>query len=435
MTDGPAFDVLLNARQPTSPQFFLLGDLVPEVTASSGGTMQKSRPRRVALDGNSKWTACVMGAQGSGKSYTVSVLCESLTASIPGVNQLVAPYCTIIFHFSEEAHYAPEFLALCKPNPDKDQNAMLARFNNAQPTCCPDMVVLTPPDMIEDRRAEMPGVQVEPIRFHPAELSFKQWQVLMGCAGNTQALYPKLLNLILKRHRKNITLATVIRELSDPELPLAKHDRDEALMRTQFIAPYLDESRRLGDLVKPGRVIIVDLRDPAMIKNEAFQLLVILLRIFAHAKDPKTGGVVQKNIVVDEAHLYTAVDGGSGASENGELVAALVEQVRIMRHVGANLIFASQDPPSLPAVILQLSTCWICHNFTSPLWLKHLRSVNAAFDNIDPVQMVRLRRGEAYIWSRLCSEEEYASKPHRIAIRASATLPGGQTIFAAGSER
>jgi len=435
MSDAPAFDVLLNARQPTSPQYFILGDLVTEVSATSGGTIQKSRPRRVAIDGNSKWTMCVMGAQGSGKSYTLSVLCESLTAQISGINKLVTPYCTIIFHFSEEEHYGPEFLALCKPNPHKDQNEMLARINGAQPTSCPDMVVLTPPEMLEDRRQEMPGLDVRPIRFHPRELSYRQWQVLMGCAGNTQALFPRVLNMILKENRKNLSLEAIRRGLSDPSIELPELERREALLRTRFVEPLLSTGdETLSSIVKPGRVIIVDLRDPTMTKNQAFQLLVILLRIFAHAKDPNTGHVVQKNIVVDEAHLYTATT-GTGESENAELVSALVEQVRVMRHVGANLIFASQDPPSLPAVILQLSTSWICHNFTSPLWLKHLRSVNAAFDSIDAMQMARLRRGEAYIWSRLCSEEDYASKAHKILIRASATLPGGQTIFAAGTER
>ena len=54
-----------------------------------------------------------------------------------------------------------------------------------------------------------------------------------------------------------------------------------------------------------------------------------------------------KLVVFDEAHKYIG---------SPDLVAGLVEVVLEMRHKGTSILVASQDPPSVPASLIELST-------------------------------------------------------------------------------
>jgi hypothetical protein len=48
-----------------------------------------------------------------------------------------------------------------------------------------------------------------------------------------------------------------------------------------------------------------------------------------------------------------------------------------MRHKGTSILVASQDPPSVPVPLIELSSQVILHKFNSPAWLKHLQKANA----------------------------------------------------------
>lgn len=52
-----------------------------------------------------------------------------------------------------------------------------------------------------------------------------------------------------------------------------------------FAEEYIDDSRKLGSLLRPGRLIIVDLRDEFIDKDDALGLFVIMLNIFAGVKE------------------------------------------------------------------------------------------------------------------------------------------------------
>ena len=96
-------------------------------------------------------------------------------------------------------------------------------------------------------------------------------------------------------------------------------------------------------------------------------------------------------MVFDEAHKYI---------ENDDLVAGLVEVVREMRHKGTSIMVASQDPPSVPVSLIELSSQIIMHKFNSPAWLKHIQKANAALGELTSDKMSHLGTGEAYVWSR-----------------------------------
>ena len=132
--------------------------------------------------------------------------------------------------------------------------------------------------------------------------------------------------------------------------------------------------------------MIVDLRDELIEKDEALGLFVVLLQMFAETTWHGRG--FNKLVVFDEAHKYIG---------SPDLVAGLVEVVREMRHKGTSILVASQDPPSVPASLIELSTQIILHKFNSPAWLKHIQKTNAALDGLTPGKLAVLGPGEAYV--------------------------------------
>jgi len=122
--------------------------------------------------------------------------------------------------------------------------------------------------------------------------------------------------------------------------------------------------------------------------------------------------------VFDEAHKYI---------ESRDLVAGLVEVVREMRHKGTSIMVASQDPPSVPVELIELSSQIILHKFNSPAWLKHIQKANAALGMLTPERMAHLRPGEAYLWSSKATDEAFTKGAVKIKLRPRVTRHGGAT--------
>ena len=88
---------------------------------------------------------------------------------------------------------------------------------------------------------------------------------------------------------------------------------------------------------------------------------------------------------------------------------------------------ASQDPPSVPVALIELSTEIILHRFNSPAWLKHIQKANAALNTLTADKMSHLRQGEAYVWSAKSSDESFTRDAMKIQCRPRVTLHGGGT--------
>jgi DNA helicase HerA-like ATPase len=162
--------------------------------------------------------------------------------------------------------------------------------------------------------------------------------------------------------------------------------------------------------------VIVDIRDELIEQEEALAVFMVLLNRFGQVTDETTQ--FNKIIVFDEAHKYMA---------NTRLTQAIVDNIRLMRHRGTTVVLASQDPPSVPKEVIELSSIVVAHRFTSPKWLDHVRKVNSAFGEaaMQPSQLARLESGEAFIWS-IGGAEEFR-RPQRVVMRPRLTQHGGAT--------
>jgi len=101
--------------------------------------------------------------------------------------------------------------------------------------------------------------------------------------------------------------------------------------------------------------------------------------------------------------------------------------VREMRHKGTSILVASQDPPSVPVPLIELSTQIVLHKFNSPAWLKHVQKANAALGSLTPEKMAHLRPGEAFVWSSKATDDAFSKGAVKIRSRPRVTHHGGAT--------
>jgi hypothetical protein len=401
-TPAVPYDIMLGVTG-DSPQYGLLGDV-------SG--------RRVAIDLNQTHTISLFGVQGGGKSYTLGTIAEMASLPIPNINVLPQPLATVIFHYSPTMDYRPEFTSMVAPNSQAAQVKALKETFGADPRALSDVLLLVPADKLDERKHEYPGIEVRPLKFAAAELQTSHWRFLMGAVGN-QATYIRQLNRVMKSLRDDLTLEGLHQGIEASSLP--DHIKAMAKMRLELAREYIDDSVRLKEEIRPGRLVIVDLRDEFIEKDEALGLFVVLLQLFADAKQPDAQGeegAFNKLVVFDEAHKYI---------ENPDLVSGLIEVVREMRHKGTSIMVASQDPPSVPVSLIELSSQVILHKFNSPAWLKHIQKANAALGSLTPEKMSNLRPGEAFIWSSKASDEAFTKSAVKIRCRPRVTQHGGAT--------
>lgn len=393
----PPYDIILGAHR-SSSQYGILGE---------------AAGRKVALDLDQTHTISLFGVQGGGKSYTLGSIIEMACLPIPAINRLPNPLATVIFHYSPTLDYKPEFTSVVSPNSDPDQLAQLRTRYGAGSHALEDVVILVPAAKVAERQSEYPNIEVRPIAFAASELKASHWKFLMGAVGS-QSLYLRQVNLIMRKLRDALTLEGLVQAID--ESALSEHLKDLAHTRLQFAAEYIADQQRITTLIRPGRLIIVDLRDEFIEKDEALGLFVVLLQLFSEATFE--GNSFNKLVVFDEAHKYI---------ESPDLIAGLVEVVREMRHKGTSIMVASQDPPSVPIALIELSSEIVLHRFNSPAWLKHIQKANAALGQLSPEKLNQLGSGEAYVWSSRSSDDGFTKGALKIRCRPRVTEHGGET--------
>ena len=390
-------DILLGANEIT-PQFGILG---------------RSSEEKVAIDLTGCNTISLFGVQGFGKSYTLGVIAEMATAGVHGVNVLPSPLGAVIFHYHKSDAYAPEFAVASSPNNKIREVERLVREYGANPQRVKDIVLLTPEAKLNERRAEFPELEIHPIKFSSGELGAESWKFLLGAYDN-DSLYVRQLVAIMRRYRENLTLQRFREEIASADL--TQQARRLAEDRLNLAEPYVDDNAMLGALIRPGRTIIVDLRDPWIEKDEALGLFVVMMRIFASTKHQ--GKPFNKLMIFDEAHKYIS---------ESELIGQVVETIREMRHQATSVVIASQDPLSVPRSVIELTSVLILHRMTSPQWLKHLKSAISALDDVSDTQLAALRAGEALAWAQRSTDKRFSQRAYRIQIRPRVSLHGGGT--------
>ncbi|NML38184.1 ATP-binding protein [Chitinophaga sp. G-6-1-13] len=403
----PDYDILIG-KNSESDQYGILGESV--------------HGKKIAIDLSETNTISLFGVQGGGKSYTIGTISEMVLKHFNRINKLPSPLAGVIFHYSESMDYEPEFTSMKQPNDKEAELKKLKERYDANPDKIEDVIILTPKDKVEERRAEYPSIEVKPIAFNSKELNVQDWMFLLGAVGN-DSTYIKQLKAIMKELRKDLSLDAIAQAIEESAL-LSNAQKALARQKLSFAREYIDDKFTLRETLKPGRLIIVDLRDEFIVKDEALGLFVIMLNIFSAVKNVNNAHF-NKFIVFDEAHKYM---------DNKDLTGNIVTAIREMRHKGVSIMIASQDPPSLPNEIIELSSIVLLHKFNSPQWLKHIQKSITQLSSLAPTDMSSLSPGEGFLWATKATDKGISSKPLKISTRPRVTRHGGATIKATGKK-
>jgi DNA helicase HerA-like ATPase len=241
---------------------------------------------------------------------------------------------------------------------------------------------------------------------------------LLGAIGN-DSTYIRQLKAIMRNIRDNISLQALLNNVANSVL-LSNTQKTLAEQRIQFASEYIEDNSSICDLLRPGRLIIVDLRDEFIEKDEALGLFVVMLNIFSGIKtyDSKP---FNKFIVFDEAHKYM---------DNKDLTSSIVTAIREMRHKGVSIMIASQDPLSLPNEIIELSSMVLLHKFNSPQWVKHIQKSITQMTSLTPTDLSSLAPGEGFLWASKSTDKGLMNRPVKISARPRVTKHGGETLKA-----
>ena len=400
----PTYDILIGDNKPVV-QYGIIGKSI-------------ANNRKIAVDLTGCNTYSLFGVQGAGKSYTIGSVTEMVLKRFRNVNALVSPLASVIFHYSDSMEYAPEFTSMVYPNDEARQLAMLKEKYGAEPDSIKDVILLSPESKVNDRKAEYPDIEVHPIGFDSSELNVQDWMFLLGAMGN-DSTYMRELKLMMKKFRNDLSLKNIRRGVVT-STTMSQAQKNLTNQRLNFAEEYINDGIKLREFMKPGRLIIVDLRDEFIEKDEALGLFVVMLNIFAGVKEIN-GQRFNKFIVFDEAHKYM---------NNKDLVGSITRVIREMRHDGVSIMIASQDPTSLPNEIIELSSIVILHKFSSPNWVKHVQKSITSLSSLTPTMMNSLKSGEAYLWAGKSTDENITVHPIKIEIRPRVTKHGGDTISA-----
>ena len=400
----PEYDIMIG-KASGSEQYGILGESI-------------NGHRKIAIDLSETNTISLFGVQGGGKSYTIGTVTEMTLKQFSKINLLPAPMASVIFHYSESMDYAPEFTSMIHSNDEAGQLKKLKEVYGAEPDNIEDVIMLCPIDKVEERQEEYPSIEIHPIAFHSTDLNVQDWMFLLKAVGN-ESTYINQLRAIMRANRKNLNLEGLKQSVEASPL-LSTSQKALAQQRLAFAEEYIDDTRKLGTLLRPGRLIIVDLRDEFIDKDDALGLFVIMLNIFAGVKEYQ-GTRFNKFIVFDEAHKYM---------DNKDLTSTIVTAIREMRHKGVSMMIASQDPMSLPTEIIELSSVMLMHKFNSPQWVKHVQKSITQLQTLSSSDMATLLPGEAYLWATKSTDKGVTSRPMKISTRPRVTKHGGDTIKA-----
>ncbi|RYY45849.1 MAG: hypothetical protein EOO06_15715 [Chitinophagaceae bacterium] len=242
------------------------------------------------MNTNEPFCMITVGTQGSGKSHTVACVVESCLIPFPGLDiiRLMRPMNAVMFHYDDNINYVCEAIGLLTADPSIKH---CYQSNKPGQLKRSDVTVLVSPMNYLSRMKFYNGkCAVKPLLFEWQSLSADHIKKIMGIDANGTQLYVATLLNILKSYQRHGAALPAFDVFADQvtEKCDIKGQDGPLRQRLNLLASMVKESevnkecRHLsGDLrsccMDAGSLVIVDLTDPLMSKQDAnciFQLLV-----------------------------------------------------------------------------------------------------------------------------------------------------------------
>ncbi|KAK4215871.1 hypothetical protein QBC37DRAFT_280832 [Rhypophila decipiens] len=377
----------------------------------------------------------ICGSQGSGKSHHLSCLLENALAPC-AANILPRPLTGILFHYDT-------FVS------DTGGSPCEAAWLSTNPKI--KVRVLCPPTNLGTMKklyGRFPNIHVQELRLNESDLDTKRMLNLMAVSVNgNMPLYMSVVNRILRDLRikqqqngqgfdysafKQMLASEPLTEMQLAPLKQRLETLESFMVEGQAKAFDLWAGRTGSYGTKPGpqqhknppppppskikrskassgidwspqhsRLTIVDLSCPCVTAEMACSLFNICLSLFLEQDSASVGRVV----ALDEAHKYM-----NESAECQMLTQALLETIRLQRHLGARVLISTQEPTISPK-LLDLCSVTAVHRFTSPDWLnvlrKHIAGVSKGAEILE--RATRMAQREA-----LAKDSEGATEEEQI---------------------
>ncbi|KAI1203251.1 hypothetical protein F5X97DRAFT_283926 [Nemania serpens] len=316
-------------------------------------------------------SAFICGSQGSGKSHTLSCMLENCLIKTR-VSNLPRPLTGLLFHY--DTFVSDISTAPCEA-------AYLSSHPNVKVR-----VLCSPTNLQTMRRAyaSLPNVHVEELRLNESDLNTRRMMELMAVGSGTMPLYMHVVQRVLRDLRLDQQRNNTPFSYSDFKQRIERQDwRPEQFPPLKqrldtlesFLAGESRSAQKASQPAKPGKtnstswtpkegqLTIVDLSCPCISPEVACSLFNICLSVFLE-QDTAIGRVV----ALDEAHKYMG-----DSAECDTLTNTLLSTIRLQRHLGTRVIISTQEP-SISPKLLDLCSVTVVHRFTSPNWMRVLRS-------------------------------------------------------------
>jgi len=173
---------------------------------------------------------------------------------------------------------------------------------------------------------------------------------------------------------------------------------------------YISEDREADfeQLLKPGRVLIVDLRQPLFNKDDALRFFLVCANQISRVQ-----GRFNKMIFFDEAHEYLSEAFGE----------RMESRIRLMRHEGTSYVFATQDVRSIPTGISRFLNTRFVFDLGTRENMQDLEHVAPEFRGM---RLTGIQPGHCYVQANP-SVGNIFSRPKEMLVRPRITQHGGRS--------
>ncbi|KAJ5379601.1 hypothetical protein N7509_012720 [Penicillium cosmopolitanum] len=341
--------------------------------SASNETSTWGEDPRLFFNVSSPSSTFICGSQGSGKSHTLSCILENCL--IPSrAAKLPNPLTAVVFHYDT---------FICDNGGSPCEAAFLASHPDIK------VRVLCAPTNIRTIQGTYSrfNITVEALQIDQKDLNTKRMLDLMavGQTNGPLPLYMHTVQRILREMRivqqnmgtrfdyAEFKMRVLDSELTSGQLEPLKQRLDalESFMPAQqaYKTGQKKGSQGWGSDWTPrsGQLTIVDLSCPCISSDTACSLFNICFGIFLE-QSTEIGRIV----ALDEAHKYM-----DSSVEAKSFTETLLSTVRLQRHLGIRIVISTQEP-TISTALLSLCSLTIVHRFSSPEWLRALKSNIAA---------------------------------------------------------
>ena len=276
-------------------------------------------------------------------------------------------------------------------------------------------VLCLPGELRPQRRLEYGSLTSSELFFSPSALDVEDWELLMGEPGS-EAVFARTIRAVLGdlRQAGDITLDELEKQINGK---LSAQSRNAARLRLDFVRRYISQDRGVdfAQLLRPGRALIVDLRQPLFNKDDALRFFLVCANQISRVQ-----GRFNKLIVFDEAHEYLSEAFGE----------RMESRIRLMRHEGTSYVFATQDVGSIPSGVSRFLTTRFVFNLGTRENVQDLEQIAPDFRGM---RLLDLKPGQCLVQAN-SSIGGFFQRPREIRIRPRVTQHGGSSQIFPDSE-